>query len=90
VPLTDSDKQAMCDAAERLQGVPFAETPGRKATYPTCKGTDFIDVPVIIIGAHNGQHLARLAPAVFTLLPADWPLDFVDDAAWNRALARGV
>lgn len=90
VPLTDGDKQAMIAAADRVRGVPFAETPGRKATYPTRKGADFVDAPVVILGEHNGQHLARLATEAITLLPADWPLDFVDDPTWIRALAGGA
>lgn len=90
VPLTDADKRAMIDAAERVKGIPFAETPGRKATYPTRKGSDFADAPVVILGEHNGQHLARLSTEAITLLPADWPLDFCDDAEWHQALAGGV
>lgn len=87
VPLSDGDKRAMIEAAARVRGVPFAETPGRKATYPTHREGNFVDAPVVILGEHNGQHLARLATEAITLLPADWPLDFVDDATWSRALA---
>lgn len=88
LPLTEEDKQAMRGAAERLKDVPFAETPGRKATYPSRNGNNFVDVPVVVLDNVNGQHLARLRGGAITMLPADWPLDFVDDETWARALAN--
>lgn len=88
-PFTDEDRAAICAAWERVKGVPFKDTPGRKATYPRLSQdkTRVVDVPVVVLEKHPRGHITRLDEKYSTILPANWPLDFVDDATWNKALA---
>jgi hypothetical protein len=88
-PLTDEDKQAILAATEKVKGVPFRDTPGRKATYPSLNKAknDYLDMPVVVLADYKGGHITRLTESTSTILPAKWPLTFVTDEEWARALA---
>ncbi len=89
VILTEENRQTMRAAGERMEGVDFADTPGRKAVYPVVNKakTEIVMVPVVVLDMHGERYLARTRDKMITLLPANWPLDFVDDATWTQALA---
>lgn len=88
-PLTGEDKQAILAAVETTKGVPFRDTPGRKATYPSLNKakTNYVDVPVVVLADYKGGHIVRLTESTSTILPPDWPLTFVTDEEWAHALA---
>lgn len=89
VALTEDDKQAILDAWDRVKETPFRDTRGRRATYPRLNHdkSAIVDVPVVVLGEHNGQYITRLSQTATTLLPADWPIEFVNDDEWLSALA---